>query len=95
MVLVTVHLPILSPLAGKVFSFFQMNLFTPSKGGNRGTAVAASLVAEDHAELVKKQAAELEGLRRRLEQAELASLKTPQLMHEAVADFRGRGKLAS
>ena len=44
--------------------------------------------------LVRQQAAELEGLRRRLEKAKLASPKTPRLTTEASAEIRGRERLA-
>ena len=69
-----------------------MNLFTPSKGGNRGTelAVAPSSLSQEHtelAELVKKHATELEGQQCRLEQAELASPKRPESTLETIAEF--------
>ena len=45
--------------------------------------------------LVKKQAAELEGLRRRREEVELASPKTPELTLETIAEFKAKDKLTS
>ena len=46
------------------------------------------------AELVCKHAAELEGLRFFLQKVELACPKTPRLTMEALAEFRGRERLA-
>ena len=83
-----------------------MNLFTPNKSAsppkdsdNRGVEPSvgpspSSQTNPDLEALVRQQAAELEGLRRRLEKAELASPKTPRLTTEALAEFRGRERLA-
>ena len=43
---------------------------------------------------MRRQVAELEGLRRRLDKVQLALPKTPRLTSEALAEFRGRGRLA-
>ena len=80
------------PLLGGCDYFCVMNLFTPSKAGNRGPepAVGSAPASQDNtelAELVCRQARELEGLRGRLENAELASPKTPRLPAEALAEF--------
>ena len=108
-VLVTVGLPPPLPLSGSVFLlsvFCTMNLFTPNKSAsppkdsdNRGVEPSvgpspSSQTNPDLEALVRQQAAELEGLHRRLEKAELASPKTPRLTTEALAEFRGRERLA-
>ena len=102
-VLVTVGLPLPLPLSGSVFLlsvFCAMNLFTPNKSAsppkdsdNRGVEPSvgpspSSQLNRDLEALVRQQAAELEGLRRRLEKAELASPKTPRLTAEALAELR-------
>ena len=83
-----------------------MNLFTPNKSAsppkdsdNRGVEPSVgpsppSQTNPDLDALIRQRAAELEGLRRRLEKAELASPKTPRLTTEALAEFRGRERLA-
>ena len=106
---VTVGLPLPLPLSRSVFLlsvFCAMNLFTPNKlasppkdSDNRGLEPSvwpspSSQTNPDLEALVRQEAAELEGLRRRLEKAELASPKTPRLTAQALADFRGRGRLA-
>ena len=85
--------------------FCTMNLFTPNKStsppkdsDNRGVEPSvgpspSSQTNPDLEALVRQQAAELEGLRRRLEKAELASPKTPRLTTEALAEYRGRERL--
>ena len=107
--LVTVGLPPPLPLSGSVFLlsvFCTMNLFTPNKSAsppkdsdNRGVEPSVGLSPSsqtnpDLEALVRQQAAKLEGLRRRLEKAELASPKTPRLTTAALAEFRGRERLA-
>ena len=107
--LVTVGLPPPLPLSGSVFLlsvFCTMNLFTPNKlasppkdSDNRGMepSVGPSTPSQTNPDLealIRQQTAELEGLRRTLEKAELASPKTPRLTTGALAEFRGRERLA-